>query len=321
MDGGCMSDVSISPRHEAHELLSHMEQSGESPDSVRKLITCDSSDSGALHYRQKVLLSFEIALWKRPQGPLPRGPLPPVLRGAACDLLKSGLSHETINKRLPIGLAAIHKLSVEIGAAYLKPHGRGRRFTPEFREKIRAAVKSGCRSCDIERQFQIDEHTVRDVRRELGDFENRTLRQKLTPEQLAQAANQIASGRRWRDVAAALHVSPSTLLRWCTFRKRPSYRHFSDEEEREVLAAVKRGEGKRSIAQRLGRPRSSISLLMNRLRAKHPELPRKAGLLPEQISAIVRARARGRTFADISREFHLSAAGVFRIVKRSEAHR
>jgi DNA-binding NarL/FixJ family response regulator len=216
---------------------------------------------------------------------------------------------------------AVARIAKEIGASYLKPHGRGRRFTPEFRERIRQAVASGRPSAEIERELKIDAHTVSEMRHELGDFENRKHRTKLTPEQIQEAERQIRSGRRWRDVADEFDVSPSTLLNRLGYRKH-GLKHFTPDEERQVLAAVRRGEGQRRIAIQLGRPRSSVSLLVHRLRKLDPTLPQRAGLLFEVRTAIINARIKGHhTFAHIAQTFSLSPGGVFRIIKRESERR
>ena len=265
-------------------------------------------------FRLEVLLAFDGMCIVRGQP----ATITPELRAAILHLLRLNWSQKRVAATLHVGLLIVRRCAIPAHASTWK-RGRGRRFSVEQWQAIIAAVKAGRRSADIERAFRCDWHTVTKIRHSLGDFENRRHWTKLSPEQVEQAAAQVGAGARWRDVAAQLGVSPTTLLRWCRYRKRASFRHFTDEEKRAVFEAVKRGEGKRRIAETLGRPRSSIGLLTQRLRAQHPNLPRRAGILPKQKAAIFKARSNGLSYAKVGRLFNLSAGGVHKIIKRGNA--
>lgn len=145
---------------------------------------------------------------------------PAELKLAVIHRLRGGWSQRRIRETLPVRIGLIVRLSKEIGAAYLKRRGRGRRFTPELRAQIRAAVQSGKRSSEVQREFSVDYDTVAQFRRELGDFENRRHWKKLSAGQIEQAQKMLQSGERWRDVAESLGVSLATLQKRVRYRKR-----------------------------------------------------------------------------------------------------
>jgi hypothetical protein len=140
------------------------------------------------------------------------------LRNEIGRLLRLGWSHKRILATLNCGPWIIYRIARRIRASYFK-HGRGRRFSPEQMDKMRAAIKSGKTSVTIEREFHIDPHTVWKLRCELGDREDRRRRKKLSAQQIASATEALKSGREWRDVARDIGVSDTTLYRCLRYRK------------------------------------------------------------------------------------------------------
>jgi hypothetical protein len=157
------------------------------------------------------------------QIPRPRGRVksyPGELKQQIAQMLRANKSHRQIRKDLHVGESIVLRISKKIGAAYLKPHGRCRRFTPEFTERIRAAVQAKQRSAQIERELGIDYKTVIKFRRQVGDREDRRFWSKLSEKQIAQAEAWLAGGMRWRDVSARLGCGLGTLQRATSYRKR-----------------------------------------------------------------------------------------------------
>jgi len=144
---------------------------------------------------------------------------PAELKLAVITRLRGGWSQAQIRNTLPIRIGVIMRLSKEVGAAYLKRRGRGRRFTPALKEQIRAAVQSGKRSSEIQREFRIDYDTTIKFRRELGDFENRRHWMKLSPAQIDEATLALQNGEKWRTVAKTFNVALATLQRHVAYRK------------------------------------------------------------------------------------------------------
>jgi transposase len=313
-----MSMHSISAGLEADTFLA-LVKSGESADSIRAtLLPSRDATASDRAFRRETLIRFEVGLFRRRRG------MSRVLRNLIETELRAGLSHKAICAHLRMSSATISKVGKEIGATFLK-RGRGRRFSPETRAQILEALRSGARPFDVRREFALSEWTVQNFRRELGDTRNLRYEPKLSPEQIAQGEALVRTGATWRGAAAELHVSPSTLLHWCRYRKRPTpYRLFTAAEKRAVLEAIKRGQGARQIALRLNRQQSSISVLMLRLRMKDPTLPQHAAprTSVETKSAILAARAEGRSYANIGTQFHLTGSGVWGICRREgiEAH-
>jgi len=145
---------------------------------------------------------------------------PAELRHAVIARLRGGWSQRQIRETLPVRIGLIMRLSKEVGAAYLKRRGRGRRFTPELRAAIRAAVKAGKRSSELQREFSIDYDTTIQFRRELGDREDRRHWMKLSPEQVEQATHMLQQGKKWRTVAETFNVALATLQKRVGYRKR-----------------------------------------------------------------------------------------------------
>jgi len=145
---------------------------------------------------------------------------PAELQMAIVNRLRGGWSHLEIRETLPVRIGVIMKLSKQIGAAYLKRRGRGRRFTASLKEQIRAAVQAGKRSSELQKEFSVDYDTTIQFRRELGDFENRRHWMKLTAAQVEEATEMLQRDEKWRTVATHFNVALATLQRHVVYRKR-----------------------------------------------------------------------------------------------------
>lgn len=144
----------------------------------------------------------------------------PLLRAVALKLLQDGLSHATVQERLPgLGPGVILEISKACDASFHK-RGRGRRLSPELKRRILARVRQRARSSELQKEFGIDYDTTVKFRNLAGDFENRRHWKKLSPSDIRKAESQLAAGGRWRDVAATFNVSLATLQKRCSYRKR-----------------------------------------------------------------------------------------------------
>jgi len=181
---------------------------GETPETIRDLIGLE---------RPAVLFAFDRLLLKTKKGQrrrgLRRGALSPMLRAEILVFLKQGLTHAEIYKRVPVGFNHIGAVARQHKASTWR-HGRGRKFSPELREKVFAAVKARRRAADIAREFSISEDYVSDLRHKFGDFENRRHWRLLTPEQVDAARTMLLSGATWRVTAANFNIGLSTLQKY-----------------------------------------------------------------------------------------------------------
>ena len=213
----------VQPKTEALALLKLLLRGGETIQSLRALI-------GFAPDRRPVLREFDLLTLRLPKHPEHQKKLrfrqkcngralSAELRNEIVVLLKAGSTQKKILEKYPVGPGVVLKIAKEIGASYLKPRGRGRRFSPGTWQKILAAVKSGRTSRDIEREFKCDYVSVLKARKELGDFENRRLRLKITPEQIARAEGLLRSGEKWRDVARTIGLSQTTIIARVKYRK------------------------------------------------------------------------------------------------------
>ena len=144
---------------------------------------------------------------------------PAELKLAVITRLRGGWSQRQIRNTLPVRIGVIMRLSKEVGAAYLKRRGRGRRFRPELKEQILDAVREKRRSAELQRTFHIDDKTVRQFRHLVGDYENRRFWTKLSPAQIDEATLALQRGEKWRTVAENFHVALATLQRHVAYRK------------------------------------------------------------------------------------------------------
>jgi uncharacterized protein YerC len=185
-------------------------------------------------------------------------------------MLKAGWPQHAILRRVPVGPGIVLALSKKLGASCLKSGGRGRRFTPELWKQILEAVKTHRTSREVQVEFGIDDRTVRKARNEIGDFENRRLRMKLTIEQIAQGTQMLRDGARWDDVAIALGVRTTTLLRYIGYRKHGNRRavihRMSDERLEEIRVAIIDGRSRRDICAEFGCCRKTIGRIVRILR-------------------------------------------------------
>ena len=170
--------------------------------------------------------------------------------------LRAGLSYARIAAELPVRFSAVAQLGKAIGASMLKKRGRGRRFSPELREQIRTAVKSGKRSAEIQREFKIDYDTVLQFRHEIGDFENRRYwRYRLPAAEIAKGTDMLKSGMGWRVVAAQLGCCLATLQNNVQYRKD---RHLSPEQLAQARDKLRQGQSWESVGAELGFSRATL---------------------------------------------------------------
>jgi hypothetical protein len=142
------------------------------------------------------------------------------LKLAVINRLRGGWSHRQILATLPVRARLVHLLSREIGARYYKRHGRGRKIRPELKEQILLGLRQGRTSAELQRMFRVDDGTIREYRRELGDFSNRRKLRKLTPEQIARAEQMLRDDEKWIVVAKSVGVALHTLQKRVKYRKR-----------------------------------------------------------------------------------------------------
>jgi hypothetical protein len=142
------------------------------------------------------------------------------LKLAVVTRLRGGWSHRQILATLPVKARLVHLLSKQIGARYYKRHGRGRSIRPELKEQILEGLRGGKTSAELQRRFSVDDRTIRQYRRELGDFSNRRKILKLTPEQIARAEQMLRDNEKWIVVAKSFGVALHTLQKRVKYRKR-----------------------------------------------------------------------------------------------------
>jgi DNA invertase Pin-like site-specific DNA recombinase len=243
---------------EARGLLGLL-KNGESIQSIRALIGDDGE------YRKSVRLHFDVlvARLRRHGKGLRRNvnsrAISERLKNEVTRLLRLGWSREKVRATLNVGPWIISRIAREIHACYFK-RGRGRRFTPEMEERIRAAVRTGTPSADIERAFGIGCDTVLKFRHEAGNYQDLRLRRKLSASQISEAAQRLKSGQHWRAVAAAFRVSVKTLATAVPYRKRDDRIKLSPAQAAEAVELLKSGETWLSVSQKFGIARSTLQL-------------------------------------------------------------
>jgi hypothetical protein len=142
------------------------------------------------------------------------------LKLAVVTRLRGGWSHRQILAVLPVRARLVHLLSKEIQARFYKRHGRGRKIRPELKEQILLGLREGRTSAELQRMFSVDDRTIRQYRRELGDFSNHRKLRKLTPEQIARAERMLRDGEKWFVVSKSFCVALHTLQKAVKYRKR-----------------------------------------------------------------------------------------------------
>jgi hypothetical protein len=126
-------------------------------------------------------------------------------------LLRAGWTCRRIADTLNYSRPDIEKLSKTTEAASLK-RGRGRRYTPAQVEQIRAAVLAGKSNKQIEREFSMGCDGAVSMRKRLGMFKDRRVRD-ISQEQIAAALAARKDGATWQNSAALIGTSAKTLKR------------------------------------------------------------------------------------------------------------
>ena len=197
------------PKNEAHALFKLLRH-GHTVEQLRAEIGCSTD------YRRKVLLHFDALLFRRL----------PAERKAKFEakitaLLAQGWSHRAVRAMLPVTVSFIRTVSRQSGACTRHPR-MGRRFTPEQKENIFAAVRQGKRPMQIARELQISVACAMKYRRALGHFDRRIYQPTFSEQQIAEAVAAVKHGEAWRAAAKQFRIGTSTLLLRSEYRKRVS---------------------------------------------------------------------------------------------------
>ena len=214
-------------------------------EQARSLIQPASLNGNAEHdraqrHRTETLLAFDVLLWQRATlnhrnrgigRAIERGFLTAELEAEIVRLFRASLTQKEINERLPIGIHSVGRISKRHRASEWKK-GQGRRIPAETRSRIVAAIRVMQRSGpwhdmtnrSIAREFFVSPDYVADLRRELGDTEDRRFRRKLSADQVREARRMLREGASWRCVAQAFHVALWTLQKLCPVTGRRSGR-------------------------------------------------------------------------------------------------
>jgi len=186
----------------------------------------------AQRHRRETLLCFDILLWKKATrdhrnggicAAIAAGYLTRELEAEIVRLFRLDLTQKEINRLVPLGIHSIERISKRLRAAEWKK-AQGRRIPAEVKEKIvegiRTMQRPGWREItnrSLARQFLVSEEFVVDLRRALGDREDRRFRKKLSTTQVRQA---VAMLRRhtWRTVAQAFGCALHTLQKVCPLK-------------------------------------------------------------------------------------------------------
>ncbi len=208
----------------------------------------DVEHDHAQHHRTETLLAFDSILWQQAivdhrnggvRAALEAGYLTRELEAEIVRLFRTGAGHAEIRARIPVGHVLIETISKRHRASEWKSY-RGRRIPAETRSRIVAAIRQMQRPGPhdittkwIAWKFFVSPDYVADLRRELGDREDRRLRRKLDAHQVRQANRMLREGATWRSVAQAFHVALWTLQRVC----QRTGRHSGRQPKRRTAAA------------------------------------------------------------------------------------
>jgi hypothetical protein len=203
---------------EAKGLL-RLVQKGESVDSIRALIGDGSPQRQATQIAFDLLAAKLSRNRKRVCQRIKPDAVSDSLRKRVARLMQAGWSKKKIREFLPVSWSLLGRIAREVHPAIYK-RSMGRRFSSEFREKLCAAIAEGKSPVVIKRELGICYPTIRKYRCAVGDFGNRAIRRKLTPEQLEQATAMLKAGEKWRVVASKFGVGTTRLLVRLRYRKR-----------------------------------------------------------------------------------------------------
>ncbi len=264
--------------------------SGETADSLRRLIVCGRTDRATHDYRRQVLISFEIGLWQRNGGALT-----PVLRGVIVELARKGLSDRSIHSRVPVGIDLVTSLAGEIRTeqkleakilerllanqpmsevAHLlhipihlvrrisrkhhisfRKQGRGRRYSAATVAAMTAELKAGARPTDVCEKYGCTMELTKRIRLQFGDNLDRRDLRRVKPEIRAKVSEALASGERPSQVGHAFNISLSWI--WALRRAVNIYqdmrRHPAPiplDEAKLIAEALLAGGSIRAVARR-----------------------------------------------------------------------
>jgi transposase-like protein len=228
-------------RSEARGLLALL-SSGETADSLRKLIVCGRGDPASHNYRRQVLISFEIGLWQRNGGALT-----PVLRGVIVELARKGLSDRSIHARVPIGFDLVAALAGEIRTEQnleakilerlianepmsevahvlhipihlvrrisrkhhisFRKQGRGRKYSAATIAAMTAELKAGARPTDVCEKYGCTPELTKRIRLQFGDTLDRRDLRRVRPEMRTKVTQALAAGQRPTEIERTSKVS------------------------------------------------------------------------------------------------------------------
>lgn len=151
-----------SPVIEAKGLFA-LTRNGESADKIRSLIGM------ATPYRRRVRLCFDCLAARHPHRKRPE--ISRELRVLVVSLLKTN-SLTAVHHKLHLPHNVVRRISKEDHAPLFKV-GRGRKITPEMRDKMAAELRADARPVDVKRKFRVSLDYVLKLRHTLGIFENR----------------------------------------------------------------------------------------------------------------------------------------------------
>lgn len=179
-------------------------------EQLRAEIGCDTP------YRRKVLHFFNALVFRS----LPAA-TKAKYKAKVAALLVQGWSYKAVRAMVPVSLRFIRTVSTESHACAFGPPRRGRKFTEEQKEQLRAAVKEGKRRSEIAREFRVSLWTAGKARRALG-YSGRVYQRKFSEQQIAEAMEAVKRGEAWRTAAKQFRIATVTLLRRSDYRKRVS---------------------------------------------------------------------------------------------------
>jgi len=240
-------------RSEARGLLALL-RSGETADSIRALI-CGRPDPVSHHYRQQVLLAFEVAIWRRNGGSIQA--LSPVLRGTIVALARKGLSDRAIHRRIPVDLPLINTLCKEVRAEQQQCERQEAKARREQRllEKNEAEI--------LKRLRVVALAAIAQLRREITRLDRESRSAEQSAQQSAQRAlepqilERLLANESMSEVAHVLHI-PIHLVRrisrkhGISFRKTGRGRRYSATTVAAMTAELKAGARPTDVCVRFG---------------------------------------------------------------------
>jgi len=225
---------------EARNLLILLKR-GETPDSIRRLIGDANSD------RLQVRMCFDALVFHR---------RPPQEKAKfekqVAELLQKGHTQKAIRCWLPVSNNFIRAVSKKCRAT-TGLRRRGRRFSPEEKEKILAAVRSGARAVDLMRDFHISRDCALQLRHAIGDREDRRQRHSWDTEAVRRA---LLSGMQIGEIERTQKIQHSVLWKFRhrlgdhEDRRRRKRCILSDAQRAAILDDIRAGLSQRAIARK-----------------------------------------------------------------------